>query len=63
MFFSLNLRTLAAKHGYRQVHADPANLKRFQEVKRVTVDEPFRRMYAGHAFRRRRYVGPIAWRK
>jgi hypothetical protein len=38
-FFSLNLRALASEH--RPVHADPADLKRFQEVQRVTADEQF----------------------
>jgi hypothetical protein len=38
-FFSLDLRALASEH--RPVHADPADLKRFQEVRRVTVDERF----------------------
>jgi sulfate transport system substrate-binding protein len=35
---------LAARHHYRPVspeHADPADLERFPEVKRITVDEVF----------------------
>jgi len=38
-FLSLNLRALASED--RPVRADPADLKRFQEVQRVTADEQF----------------------
>jgi hypothetical protein len=47
---------------HRPVHADPADLKRFQEVRRGTADEQFGGWDPGRAFRGRRRVGPVAWR-
>ena len=58
--FSLNLCALASEH--RPVHADPADLKRFQEVQRVIADEQFGGLDPGRAFRRRQRVGPVAGR-